>query len=180
MKFKFILRLLGAACAAGAAELESGPKVGVKVPALEIQDITGSHAGKKVDYPALRKAETTVYVLMREEGWGRPAARYLRALDDALTSQNKGGYLVAVWLAADKEKTKAQLPRVHEALKFKSCALALFPGDAAGPPAWQLNDRALVTTLVVVQGKIHARFAYASLNETDAPPVVKAVEAAGK
>lgn len=180
--FLSFLGLLSVALAAAAADLKSGPEIGAAVPMLEVHDVTGAHAGKKVDYPGQRKGAATVYVLLREEDWSRPMARYLRELDEAVTKQNTGAYVVAVWLTADKDKTKAYLPRAQQSLAFKSCALTFFPGDgdAAGPAAWQLNDRASVTAVVVAKGKVTARFAYVSLNETDVPAVFKALEAAGK
>lgn len=122
-----------------------------------------------MDYPAVRKGQSTIYVFIQAEEWGRPTARYLRALDKEAGKLKT--LVVAVWLTADPDKTKEYLPKAQQSLKFESTALTYFANGKAGPDDWGLNDRAFVTTVIAVAGKTTATFGYQSLNEADIPAV---------
>ena len=163
-----------------AEDIPSGPEVGKAAPGLEVSDLAGAHKGKKVDYVKVRKGEPTIYVLLGDDGWNRPTARYLRMLDDSITKQNAGAYLVVVRLTEDKERAAMVLPRAHAALRLTSTAFTLYPGAATGPDDWSINDRAFVTTVVCVKGKVAATFADQSLDEARAPAIFNALKKAMK
>ena len=105
-------------------------------------------------------------------------ARFVRALDASVTKIDKNAALVAVWLTDEHEKTKAYLPRAHDALKLEHTALTYFPGDKTGPGAWGINSEAFLTAVVAHKGKVAATFGYVSVNETVVPDVEKALKQA--
>jgi hypothetical protein len=159
-----------------AADVESGPTVGEKVAELKILPLTGDLAGKELDIVAERKQKPTIYVFVQAEQFGRPTARYLKTLDEAVTKIGGDATVFAVWLTGDADKTKAYLPKVQMSIKLEATTLAMYPGDKAGPNGWGLNDRAFVTTVVANGQKTAAKFAYVSLNETDVRAVVAALK----
>ena len=56
--------LLFGSLLATAQDVQSGPKVGAKVADLKVYDATGENKEKSVDYAALRKDKTTVYLFV--------------------------------------------------------------------------------------------------------------------
>jgi hypothetical protein len=156
------------------ADLASGPKTGDKIAALKVYAVTGEPKDKEVDYAGLRKDRPTVYVFVSAKDFSRPMFRYIKKLDEDLPD---GGLVVAVWLTDDANKTKEYLPKISQ--YFKGAALTVFAGTA-GPKDWGINPDAHLTAVVAYQGKVVKSFAYVSLNETDAPAVVKALKGAMK
>ena len=77
------------------AEVESGPAVAEKVPALKVFVATGDHENEKVDYAADRKAKPTVYVFIQADKFSRPMARFLRGLDSAADRVNATQFNIA-------------------------------------------------------------------------------------
>ncbi|MBT4865993.1 MAG: hypothetical protein HON53_12880 [Planctomycetaceae bacterium] len=161
------------------ADVESGPTVDEKVPALKVHAVVGPIEDKDVDYTAERKVKPTIYIFIQATEWSRPMARYLRKLDTTI-GKTEGAAIVAVWLTDDKEKTRTYLPRAQMSLKMESTALALFPDSQTGPEGWGINADAFMTTVVTNKGRVAATFAYQSVNETDLPDVEKAFRKALK
>ena len=58
-------RLLFWLAATAAADVDSGPEVGDKAPALKVLAVTGEHEGKEVDYAADRDDKPTIYVFVQ-------------------------------------------------------------------------------------------------------------------
>lgn len=178
MRFISMVGLALACTLPAVAQMASGPDVGSRPEPLMVEALTGPQAGMTLDYVAERREKPTLYVFLRE--FDRPIARYLRTLDQALKEDAPGAFSVAVWLTDQKDVTRQYLPRVQQSLKMESTALTLFPGDPNGPNGWNLNPSARVTTVLVAGGKVARTFAYASLNETDVPPVREALKQALK
>src|SRR5262249_52050558 len=76
------------------AQVESGPSAGGKVEALKAVAATGDNAGKEVDYAAERKEKPTIFAFVRADRWDRPAARFLRALDQALAKDRNDVHII--------------------------------------------------------------------------------------
>jgi hypothetical protein len=151
-------------------DIVSGPARDAKVPALKVYDATGEHKDKEVDYAAQRKDKPTVYLFIDAEKFDRPMNRFMKTLDGAVKKDFGDAYLVAVWLTADADKTKALLPRVQESVRYEATALTLF-ADKAGPKDWNVNADAHLTVIVANKGVVRATFGYRSVNETDVPAV---------
>jgi hypothetical protein len=164
------------ACAATGQDVDSGPEIGKKIPALKVFDATGPKQDKEVDYAAERKDKPTVYIFVRADKWDRPMARFLRKLDEILLKENEEAYIVAVWLSDDVEKTKGYLPRAQQSLNFQNTALTCFTGEKAGPKDWGINPDAHVTVVVACKSRAAKKLGYRSINETDAPAVQEALK----
>jgi hypothetical protein len=162
--------LLAAWCNGQAADVESGPTRGSKVPALKVYDATGAHKGKSVDYADLRKEKPTVYLFVGEGKFARPMFRFMKTLDEAIRKDLPDVYGIAVWLTEDEEQSKEYLPRISA--YFEATALTVFKGKA-GPEGWGINSDAHLTVVVAHKGKVTASVAYLSVNETDVPAILK-------
>jgi hypothetical protein len=159
-------------------DVVSGPQRGGKVPALKVFDATGPNQGKAIDYAAERKDKSTVYVFIQADKWSRPMARFLKEMDKGLQKEGENIAVIAVWLTEDIRKTKQYLPLAQQSLQFQTTALTCFEGEKAGPKDWNINADAHATAIVANKGKVAAVFGYVSLNETDAPAVLKALKKA--
>ena len=156
-------------------DMESGPKVGDKVPALKVFDVTGLHESEQVDYVAKRGDKPTIYLLLQAAEFSRPIARFMKAIDTALEKSELDAYQVAVWLTDDHEKTKEYLPRGQNSLKLQKTALTYYEGEKTGPENWSINDQAFVTIVVVDKNIVIDTFGYISINATVAPDILKTV-----
>ena len=165
------------------ADLESGPEKGAKIPALKVYDCTGENKGKAVDYAAdyaaLRKDKATIYLFLPAAKFDRPMHRFIKKLDETVSADYEGVYLVVVWLTDDEPAAKERLPKIQMSVNYAATALCSHKGGE--PKDWNVNGDAHLTVVVAAKGKVAARFAYRSVNDTDAPDVVKALKkVAGK
>lgn len=160
----------------GTALAESGLKPDQKVPALKVFDCTGEHKGKDVDYAQIRGDKPTLYFFIKE--LDRPQARFLRALDTFIAGQKaKGLYCVAVFMHKDDpEDIKAHLPRIQKSIKLQATAMVANPAGREMPKGWGLDPDVFVTIVIANKGKAVKSFEYLSVNETDAPAVIAALE----
>jgi hypothetical protein len=165
--------------AAARADVESGPAVDERTPALKVHAVVGTIENKDVDFVRERGQKPTIYVFIQAEHWSRPMARYLLKLDEA-AGKTEGAAVVAVWLTGEREQTKTYLPRAQMSLKLQRTAYALHPDAQTGPDGWGINADAFLTAVVVHKGQVAATFAYLSVNETDAEKVEQALAAAVK
>jgi hypothetical protein len=163
-----------------AQDVTSGPEKGAKVPGLKIFDATGTHKDNEADYVTERASKPTVYLFIDAEKFDRPMNRFMKKLDGIVAKDFEGAYVVAVWLTADADKTKALLPRVQQSVHYEATALTLFTGAKEGPEGWAVNADAHLTAIVANKGKVAASFGYRSINETDVPSVKEALEKAIK
>ena len=155
------------------ADVESGPKSGEKVEPLKAYGLIGAVENKEADFAAERKDAPTVYLFVQGEHFGRPTARFMKALDGEVAKADETAAAVAVWLG-DKdalEKNKEYLPRVQTSLKLERTAIAAH-GEKSGPNGWGINPDAHLTVVVVNKGKVAKSFALTSVNETDVRPVL--------
>jgi hypothetical protein len=163
---------------------ESGPKAGEKVPAFKAFGVVGSVEGKEADYVAARKDEPTIYIFVQAmEGGipvgGRPAARFMKVLDDKIGDTSDKAAIVAIWLGEKAfDKHKEYLPRINMSLKFTKTSLAAFDGEKSGPNNWGVNADVHLTVVVVNKGKVAKSFAFTSVNETDVKPVLEELKKA--
>lgn len=170
---------------AGAAD-ESGPKAGEKAPALKAFGVVGKVEGKETDFVADRKDEPTIYVFVQAmEGGipvgGRPAARFMKELDNKIGNTSEKAEIVAVWLGEKAfDKHKEYLPKINMSLKFAKTALAAFDGEKSGPNNWGVNADVHLTVVIVNKGKVAKSFAFTSVNETDVKPVLEELKKALK
>jgi hypothetical protein len=160
-----------------AADVESGPKAGTAIPALNIHFATGTHEGKEVDWAAERKEQPTLYLFIPADKFARPTARFLKELDGKLKDADEKdakAAAVVVWTGGEADKHKDYLPKVQQSLKFERTDLAW--STNATPEGWGLNSDAHLTVVVAKGGKAAKVFAFTSVNEKDVPAVLEAVK----
>ena len=181
------MKALLAVCAAfGFAALagadESGPKAGEKVPTLKAFGVTGAVEGKEADFAADRKDAPTIYIFVQaaENGLpvgGRPAARFMKVLDEKLGDTSDKAAIVAVWLGEKAfDKHKEYLPKFQMSLKLDKTSLTAFDGEKSGPNNWGVNADVHLTVVIANKGKVTKSFAFTSVNETDVKPVLEALK----
>lgn len=161
------------------ADVESGPKAGEKTKPLKVLRLGDNDAYTEVECVAAREGNLTVYAFVCASEWSRPMARFLRAVDDEVADIH-GAETIAVWLTDDQDKSKQYLPRGKNALKLRATSYAVWPGDALGPGDWSISPDAFLTVVVVHKDKVVESFAYVSVNETDAPKLIKTLKQAVK
>jgi len=175
MRRRIVLLILGMLLA-GVVVAQSGLDPGAKVPPLVVYDATGEHRGEEVDYARLRGEKPTLYLFVRE--LDRPQARFIRLLDERIADHDASGvYCVAVFMHHDEvQAIKDHLPRIQQSVKFRATVLTANPGAREQPNGWGLDPKQFVTAIVANKGAAVQSFPFVSVNESDAPKVIAALE----
>jgi len=159
-------------------QLSSGPAVGSDVPALQVHAVTGPVTYTQVDYASQRGDQPTIYLFVPRDKWDRPIARFIKQLDQQAGEVHKDVLLVGVWLTDNPESTREYLPLAQQSLKLDRTALTYFHGDDYSPADWAINDRAHLTVVIANRKKVASTMSYVSVNETDVPKVLRALQEA--
>ena len=115
--------------------------------------------GKEADFAKERKDAPTIYIFVRAEEsgapvGGRPAARFMKELDNKIGEASKDAAIVAVWLGEKAfDKHKEYLPKFQMALKLDKTSLTAFDGAKSGPDHWDINSDVYLTVVVVNEGE---------------------------
>lgn len=160
------------------ADVDSGPKVGDKLTALKVQMVQDGKAADAVDVLPEHAEHPTVYVFLSAARFDRPAARYLRGVDEAvqkLQRRDPLAGLVIVWLTPEPAAAAERVGRIQQSLKLLAGHWTVFPGAVTGPEGWAVNDAATVTTVLSGGREVSARFGYDSVNETSVPDLDRAI-----
>ncbi|OYW19868.1 MAG: hypothetical protein B7Z55_08125 [Planctomycetales bacterium 12-60-4] len=160
------------------ADIDSGPKVGEKLSALKVQLVQDGKAADAADVLPEHAEHPTVYVFLSGERFDRPAARYLRGVDEAvqkLQRRDPLAGLVIVWLTPDPVAGAERVSRIQQSLRLQAGHWTVFPGAVTGPEGWSVNDAAIVTTVLANSREVSARFGYDSVNETSVPDLDRAI-----
>lgn len=161
-----------------AADLKSGPNVGVRVGKLPVFAATGAHENKELDYAAVRKEKPTIYIFVNGEHFSRPMAQYIRAIDQKLATGKDKAEAVAVWMTAKTDEMKEYLPKVQQSIQLQATALTIATGEKPRLQDWKINDDAHITVVVVNAGSVAGSVAHQSVNATDAEAVMKLLKKA--
>lgn len=165
--------LVSQIAATAAAQIRSGPGEGAVPQPLKAFAVTGPQAGSETDLTADTKGSPTILVFLRADRWDRPVARFVKTLDQELAKRSGKEQLVAVWLTDDLEKGKEYLPKAQQSMRLEKATLAVFTGNQGVPEGWDIHPEAHATAVVVVADKVAGSFGYRSVNDTDAPDVLK-------
>jgi hypothetical protein len=149
-------------------EVESGPAVGEKTPAITVRVVTNGQAAEPADVVKERAEHPTVYVLLPADKFDRPGARYVKGIDAAVsqlqrTQPNAG--LVVIWLTDDVAAGVRRVAQIQGSLQLTAGNWAVC--SSTSPEGWGLHERAAVTAVIAAKEKVLARFGYDSVNETD-------------
>ncbi len=66
------------------ADVDSGPTIGEKMPALSLPVVVGNNAGNETDWLKERGDKPTVYFFIRTDKFTRPSARVMKKFDTEL------------------------------------------------------------------------------------------------
>jgi hypothetical protein len=171
--FAFSLALFGFA-AILRADVDSGPTVGEKMPALALPVVVGDNMGKETDWLQSRGDKPTVYFFVRTDKFSRPTARVIKKFDTELAQLGEAK-AVAVWLTDNKADTEKYLPLVQQSLSFDRTTLCLHDSNRDGPNNWGVNSDADLTAVVIADGKVAKRFGWVGPNETVVKELIAAL-----
>ena len=141
-----------------AAELESGLKLGDKVGAYNVKDITGPNAGKSLCYRCKFGARPVVNVFAREVN-GDLAKLVVEV--DKIVEQNKNKNMAAfvTVLAEDADKIAPLLEEIAKKHDIKNVPLTIFDGES-GPGSYKIAKDASVTVLMWSGSEVKANVAF--------------------
>ncbi len=160
-------------CAMQLAAEDAATGAAVKPLKVELLQSDGSYM--RIDAAmAANDDKPIVYLLIPAARWDRPVARFIKTLDEKLSGYSAAAEIRAIWLSAEPDATKEYLPRVQQSLQLQKTTLGVY-ADAEGPEGWQPGGDIQMVAIVVHRGKMAARFAFGSVNETDVPQVGEAV-----
>jgi broad specificity phosphatase PhoE len=163
------------------ADVESGPKVNTPLETFQFFAHTKGESGellnRQQDLFATRKDQPTLVVFVHAEKFTRPAAQYLRKLDELVMKVHDDAKIVVVWVHGDVSTMKDYIPKVQTSLKLQQIILGTYEGDQAGPANWNLNQDAAVTTVLLQGRQAKKVWGYDTLNGTDAEAVIRAWKA---
>lgn len=172
--------IFGLAVAHGAAgDIPSGPEPGATVKPCTVAVAVGNRDGQTIELTADRGAKPTVYLFVQAERFDRPTARFIRAIDDALKARIQEApeaESVAIWLTDTPEQSREYLPRAQQSLRLEKTTWSIFDGSSKGPEGWSINDAALLTAVVVRDGKVVLSHGYRSLDEVEPREVLQALK----
>lgn len=149
---------------AARADVDSGPTVGEKMPALALPVVVGNNAGMETDWLKERGDKPTVYFFVRTDKFSRPIARVIKKFDGELAQRGEVR-AIAVWLTDNKADTEKYLPLVQQSLQFDHTTLCLHDSNRDGPNNWGVNSDADLTAVVIAEGKVVKRFGWVGPNE---------------
>jgi len=155
-------------CGTAWGQVESGPAVGEKTPAITARTVTNGQAAEAADVVKQRGEHPTVYVLLPADKFDRPTARYLKGVDAAVSKLQRtqpNADLVVLWLTEDVEAGVRRVTQIQGSLQLTAGDWAVC--SSTSPEGWGLHERAAVTTVLAVKEKVTARFGYDSVNEKD-------------
>ena len=159
-------------CAMQLAAEDAATGAAVKPLKVELLQSDGSYS--QIDATQASETKPIVYLLIPSARWDRPVARFMKTLDEKLSGYSATAEVRAIWLSAEPDATKEYLPRVQQSLQLQKTTLGVY-ADAEGPEGWQPGGDIQMVAIVVHRGKMAARFAFGSVNETDVPQVGEAV-----
>ena len=139
--------------AVAAEKLQSGPEKGFKVPAFNVQDVTGPNKdGAELCYRCRYGNQPVVTIFAKE--MTDEVAALTKVLDGVVAKnrdQKMAGFVVL--LTDDAKKGSASLKAAAEKNKIEQLPLTTFDGTE-GPEGYKINPKADVTVMMWVEGKV--------------------------
>ncbi len=151
----------------------SGPQKGEKTPGFKVLDMTGESKGKEIDFIETAKGAPSLIVFMHEIT--RPAAAVMRKLDEAAAIRPTLKSIF-VLLTDDMNSTEQRTPMMQGALKFKT-PWAISVDGKEGPGSYGLNKTVTLTVLLAKDNLVVANWAITAPADTDAPAIIKEIQA---
>lgn len=156
-----------------AAENESGLKVGDSVAAFNVKDVTGPAKGTSLCYRCRYGNRPVVSIFAREAN--ENVAKLVKEIDGVVAKNDeKKMAAFVVLLTEDSDAASPQLEKIAADQKIEKTPLTVFDG-VAGPPEYKISEKADVTVMMWVDGKVKVNQALskAELNEAKIKELVK-------
>lgn len=156
-------------------EIFSGPQVGEPTPGFTIIGSSGPYKDRSVDIIEEFAGEPSAIVFVNRPT--RAAARTLRELDKGFAARfDQGLRAMFVLLSADQEQSERYGGQLLRSLNMRS-EMGVSVDGLEGPGSYGLLKESMLTILIAKDNVVSANFALISPNETDAPPVMQAIDA---
>ena len=159
------LALLLAASTSLADEVKSGLQPGALPGAFNVQDVTGPAKGKSLCYRCRYGERPVVSIFARD--LDEKTVELIKKVDQKV-EKNKDAQMSAfvVLLTDDPDAAEKQLQEVAEKNKIKNVPLTIYPG-IAGPPKYDLSEKADLTVLMWVKSDVKVNHALAEQEQLD-------------
>lgn len=155
-------------------EIFSGPQVGEPTPGFTIIGSSGPYKDRSVDIIEELGGGPSAIVFVNRPT--RAAARTLRELDKGFSARfDQGFQAMFVLLSADQEQSERYGGQLLASLNMRS-EMGVSIDGLEGPGSYGLLKESMLTILIAKDNVVRANFALLSPNETDAPPVMQAVD----
>jgi hypothetical protein len=156
-------------------EIFSGPQVGEPTPSFTIIGSSGPYKDRSVDIIQEFGGGPVAIVFVNRPT--RAAARTLRELDKGFAARfDQGLRAMFVLLSADQEQSERYGGQLLRSLNMSS-DMGVSVDGLEGPGSYGLLKESMLTILIAKDNVVAANFALISPNETDAPPVMAAIDA---
>jgi hypothetical protein len=170
-----MIALMAVAALAAQDRIFSGPQKGEKISGFKVVDVNGEHKGKEIDYVEEFKGAPTLLIFIHEVS--RPAAQLFRRLDDhAAARKEQGLRWLHVLLTEDLNKMERYAPIMQGSIKLKG-TIGISIDGREGPGKYGLNKEVLMTVVLAKENAVVESWAILSPNETDAPKIIRAIDA---
>ena len=148
---------------------------GATLPPLKVHVIKEDSSEEK-DLTKGRPERKTVYLFLPGDRFDRPAARFLRSLDQDLVKRKEFTDVVVVWQAKELDPAKHRLPLIQKSLQLGQTTWSAFVSENPYPEGWGLNPDDIATVVIATGNKVTFSKGYKVINEKDLDPVLKALE----
>ncbi len=148
---------------------------GAKLPPLKVHVIKEDSVEEK-DLTKERPDRKTVYLFLPRDRFDRPAARFLRSLDQDLVKKKEFTDIVVVWQAKELEPAQRRLPAIQKSLQLGQTTWSAFVSDNPYPEGWGINPDDIATVVIAKGNKVTFSKGYKVMNEKDLDSVIKVLE----
>ena len=145
---------------------------GANLPPLKVHVIKEDSSEEK-DLTKDRPERKTVYLFLPGDRFDRPAARFLRSLDQDLVKKKEFTDIVVVWQAKELEPAQKRLPLIQKSLQLGQTTWSAFVAENPNPEGWAINPDDIATLVIADGAKVMFSKGYKVLNEKDLEPVLK-------
>jgi hypothetical protein len=155
----------------------SGPQAGEMLPNFTMRGVLDDEAGKSIDLVKDAAGRPLVLYFLHERT--RPSVALARqVLTDAANRKSSGLDSGLVLLTADAAGTEDWVKIANQALP-RGVPIGISTDGAAGPPAYGLSSKVMVTVIVAKNNRVVANFALTQPNVAeDAKAIAAAITAA--
>jgi hypothetical protein len=161
-----------------AAEIESGLEVGDDVAAFNVKDITGPAKGTSLCYRCRYGSRPVVGIFTR--GTKDPVANLVKQVDETVgKNEEKKMAAFVVLLTEDSDAATPQLEKLAKDKEISKTPLTVFDG-VAGPPEYKIGEKAEVTVMMWVEGKVKVNQAFAKAEDLNAEKIKELVKNTGE